>query len=447
MKDFTKGSIFPSLMAFTIPILLGNLLQNFYSIVDTFLVGRFISLNALAAIGSTGGTIFLIYALTQGLAIGFGVIISRYYGAGDHERMKKSIAMTYVLALVFSIICAVVCASGTTWLVTVMKTPEVIFQDTWTYTFIIAIGIPFTMAYNTLATVMRSLGDSKTPLYLLLLSCVLNIIGDIVLILVAHWGVFGVAIATISAQGISALLCYIYMVRKFPELKMHLADFRIDRVIVHQLLPLGLTSSLQFSVCSLGTMFVQAKANMLGADIVAAFSVGLKLEGLLSTFYPALGAAMTTFIAQNLGKEDYGRIRRGAGNALLISACATVLFVAVSFLFGRYLAMIFVDPSETAIIDMIERYIHAMTLFFMPLALIFIFRSSAQGLGSGMIPLWSSILELAARIIVAFTLILRIGFDGIMLSNILSWTSGGIYCIIAFYYRLRKMEGRKPTSI
>lgn len=443
MKDFTEGKIFPSIIAFTIPVLLGNLLQNLYAVVDTFLVGRFVSLNALAAIGSTGSTTFLIFALTQGLATGFGVIISRYFGAGDHEKMKKSIAMSYLLAFGLSIVFAIVGGFGTTWMITIMKTPEVIFQDAWTYTFIMAIGIPATMGYNTLATVMRALGDSKTPLYLLLISCILNIIGDVFLITVVHWGVFGVAIATISAQAISAVLCYIYMVRKFPELKMHASDFKIDMQIIRQILPLGLTSSLQFSVCSLGTMFVQAKANQLGADIVAAYSVGLKLEGLLSTFYPALGVAMTTFTAQNLGKEDYRRIRQGAKCSLIISASITVFLLAISFLWGRNLAMVFVDSSETVILDMIERYIHAMTIFFMPLALIFIFRSSSQGLGSGIIPLWSSILELLARLLVAFTLILKIGFDGLALSNVCSWTAGGVYCIIAFYYRLKKLEKRK----
>ena len=446
MKDLTKGRIFPNLIAFTIPVLLGNLLQNFYAVVDTFLVGRFVSLNALAAIGSTGSTTFLIFALTMGLATGFGVIISRYFGAGDHKNMKKAIAMTYVLSAGFSILFAVICGLSTTWMIRVMKTPDVIFHDAWIYTFISAVGIPFTMGYNTLATVMRALGDSKTPLYLLLVSCVLNIIGDIFLITVVHWGVFGVAIATITAQGISAILCYIYMVRKFPELKMHREDFSIDRRMIRQLLPLGLTSSLQYSVCSLGTMFVQAKANQLGADIVAAYAVGLKLEGLLSTFFPALGVAMTTFTAQNLGSGNFHRIRQGARCSIIMSFTMTLVFIAVGFLFGEKLALLFIEPGETEIIAEIVRYVRAITIFFMPLALIFIFRSSSQGLGSGLIPLWSSIFELLSRLVIAFTLIIPMGFDGLPLSNVVSWTTGGIYCIIAFYYRLRRMEKRHITT-
>ena len=440
--DMSSGKPARLLFFFMLPILGGNLFQQLYSMVDTFVVGRYVGVEALAAVGATGSMTFLILGFVVGLTAGFSVIISQKFGAKDPQSMRKAVAMSMLSACFLSFIVSTLAIHTTRPLLQILKTPENIIDDSYAYLIIIYIGIVATIYYNLFAAILRALGDSRSPLYFLLIASALNIAGDLAAVIGLGMGVRGVAAATVLSQTISALLCLLYIYKKYPSLHLSSQDWKIDWLMISRLLRIGLPSALQFSVCAIGVMIVQSVINESGSDTVAAYSVGVKIEQLVTQPLVTLGLAMATFSAQNLGSGRLDRVQQGIRSALLLCILFSALASGLVFLFGKQLALLFIEPSEQQVVAQTVQYLHIISYFFIPLGLIFVFRNTCQGLGSGLIPMLSSIQELIFRALVAVTLPPVLGYVGICLSSPIAWIAAALLLVVAYklqYTRLSRL--------
>ena len=336
--DMTAGSPFKIILNFTIPIFIGNVFQQFYNMADTIIVGKFVGTGALAAVGSVGTIVFLIIGFLQGLTAGFSVLTAQRFGAGDMKNMRKSVGTACVLSVIITVIMTAGSMLGMKRLLEFMNTPEDIFADAYAYIMIICGGIAATVLYNLLSGILRALGDSKTPLYFLILSALLNVGLDLFFIIVFHMGVAGAAYATVISQGVSGIGCLIYIVKKVPLLKMQAEDFRPEGYLVKMEMAVGIPMALQYSITAIGTMMVQSSLNLLGSLSVAAFTAANKIESVVTQAYVALGTTMATYCAQNIGAGDIKRIRRGFKSA------------TIYYRSGGYLSEMcgtFPDPSDS----------------------------------------------------------------------------------------------------
>ena len=430
----TKGSPYKLMIAFSIPLIFGNIFQQFYSMVDTIVVGRFVGVQALAAVGATSGFNFMVIGFAQGLTMGFSVIISQRYGAKDHANMKKAYAMGIYCALLCSLAISVFFTLFSKPLLELVRTPDDIIDDANTYISIIYMGLTAVIYYNLFSSVLRAVGDSKSPLIFLLISSVLNIVLDLVLVIVVPLGCAGVAIATVVSQLISAVSCYIYTTIRYPMFKLCRQDFKIDPFLCKRLLKIGLPGALQFSVCAIGVVIVQAAINNFGSDTVASYSVGVKIENVITVIYPVLGMAISTYAGQNLGAGDFDRIKSGFKASVVLMIISTALTTLLAHFSAEPLAYLFVDKQSTdpKIIDDCVFYVRTISYFFLFLGSIFVFRTGCQGLGSGTVPMISSISELVIRCITAFTLPDMLGYLGVVLASPLAWVAAGVICPVCY---------------
>ena len=440
--DMTKGSPLRLLLTFTIPLFIGNVFQQLYSMVDTIVVGRFVGVDALAAVGSTSGFSFMVVGFAQGLTAGFAVIVSQSYGARDMKMMRKSYAMGILCSALWSVVIAVLFYIFSEALLRLIDTPENIIKEANAYISIIYAGIGTAIFYNLFSSILRAVGDGRSPVYFLLLSSVLNIGLDLFFVIVIPLGCAGVAIATIIAQGISALVSLVYIRKRFPIFRFEKGDWKLDIPLCIRLTKIGIPGAVQFSVCALGVIIVQAAINGFGSDTVAAYSVGGKIENLVTQFFPALGMGISTFASQNLGAGDTARIRKGFRISFLIMCIGAFITFAIAYIFADKFSLIFMDSNSTSpeIISMAVQYVRTVAWFFIPLGMIFIYRTGSQGLGSGTIPLISSIAELVMRAIAAFTLPLALGYTGICFASPVAWCGAGFLIPFCYLYKMKKIE-------
>ena len=307
--DMTKGKPSELIVEFIIPIILGNIFQQMYNVADTVIVGQFVGVQALAAVGATGTISFLILGFMQGLTTGFTVLTSQRYGAGDTEGVKRSVGNAWILSAIVTAAMTILSAAGMDWLLRVMQTPSDIYEMARTYILIICLGMGFNILYNLLASMLRAVGNSRVPLYFLVLAAALNVVLDLVLIIVFHMGVAGAAVATIASQGVSGLLCLFYIWKKVPVLCVSREHFRPDKRCIRNQVSIGIPMALQFSITAVGTIMVQTALNMLGSVVVASYTVACKVEQFVTQAYSAMGMTMATYSAQNRGVGDLGRIR------------------------------------------------------------------------------------------------------------------------------------------
>lgn len=310
-KDMTTGSPLRIILLFSIPVLLGNLFQQFYNMVDTIIVGRYLGEEALAAVGSTGCLMFLVLGFANGIAQGFGVMVSHAFGAKDFKLLRHYVALSLILTLIISLLLTIPTVTASRLLLAWMHTPENIIAMADAYIKVIFAGILLTMAYNVLSGILRGIGDSRTPLYFLILSSVLNIILDVVLIVYTGLGTAGAAYATIIAQGVSAVLCFFYMYRKYDILRTRHEDYYLDSAGVKNMLAIGVPMALNYSITAIGTMIMQSAVNVFGSSVVAAFTAASKVSNIATQSMPTLGTAMATYCGQNLGAGKYDRIYAG----------------------------------------------------------------------------------------------------------------------------------------
>ncbi len=437
--DMTKGKPAGLIAKFIIPIIIGNIFQQMYSMVDTIIVGRFIGVDALAAVGATGSITFLILGFTQGLTTGFTVLTAQKYGAGDREGMRKSIGSALVLSVIVTIVMTIVSIVGMDWLLKVMNTPENIFEMTKEYIMVICAGICCNVLYNILASILRAIGNSVVPLVLLLISAVTNIVLDYVLIVYGHMGVAGAAYATIISQGLSGVLCLIYIIKAVPALHVEKRHFKPEQQCVRNQLSVGIPMALQFSITAVGTILVQAALNLLGSTVVASYSVSCKVEQLVTQPFGAMGATMATYCAQNRGINDLKRIQKGVKAANIMSAIYAVVIFGVVYRILPYAIRLFIAEDIELVLGYARTYIIICGACFIPLGMIFIFRNAMQGCGFGFAPMMGGVVELISRCVAAFIAARLLSYEGICCANAGAWITAGVFLWLAYRSVMKKM--------
>ena len=438
----TEGNPLKIILLFSIPVLLGNLFQQFYNMVDTIIVGQYLGEEALAAVGSTGCIMFLVLGFANGIAQGFGVMISHSYGAKDYKLLKHYVAISLILTVIISAILTVITVSTSRQLLLLMHTPDNIIEYANNYIQVIFAGIILTMSYNAAAGILRGIGDSKTPLYFLILSSFLNIFLDILLIVVIPLGTAGAAYATIISQGVSALFCYIYMFRKFDVLKLSREDIYLDRVGVINVLSVGIPMALNYSITAIGTMIFQSAVNVFGSSVVAAYTAASKVCNLATQTLPTLGTAMATYCAQNLGAGNIKRIFAGMRQAFFLCILAAALAAAICTLGGRFIVSWFISNPTEEIYAYAMQYLYTISWFMLPLAWIFAYRNALQGLNQGFVPMISGIVELVSRYIVILLFAKPFGYAGVCFADPAAWVTTGVLLLVTYISWKKKIEQR-----
>lgn len=439
-KDMTTGSPMKNIIRFCLPLMIGNLFQQFYNMADLIIVGRFVGKTALSAVGSVGSLNFLVVGSVIGLCTGFAVPIAQRFGARDETSLKKYVANIIYVSIVLGAVVTVAAVLLTNPLLKLLNTPADIYEDAYNYIVIIFAGIGATMFYNILAAIVRSLGDSKTPLYFLLFSSALNIGLDILLIAAFDMGVRGAAIATVFSQFVSGILCFIYVKRSFPVLHITPQTRRIDFAFIGNLLRNGLPMALQFSITAVGSVMLQSCVNGLGADPIAAITIGGKTQLMITLPSETIGATMATYCGQNLGAGNYERIKKGVSRGLILAACYTVIGFFVARFLGPYIALLFIDGSETAVIALVKEYINMGSYFYFILSALFVVRNSLQGLGYSATAMFAGIFELVARAIMGFGFVNTIGFAAACVSNPVAWLAADVFLFPAYFVVMKKVK-------
>lgn len=439
-NDMTKGSPMKLIIQFMIPMCLGNIFQQFYNIADSIIAGQFLGVDALAAIGSTGSLIFLVTGWLNGLTSGFSVWVAQWFGARKTDRMRHFIAMSIYICVAFVVVMTVGLLAANEPILRLMNAPENLLDDISSYMAIIYAGLVVTCAYNALAAVLRALGDSRSPLYFLIVSAVINVVLDIAFIVIFHMGVEGCAYATVIAQGISALLCLVYIIKKFPVLRLKKEDFRFSVNTVKKLLGLGIPMGLQFSITAIGTIIVQGAINVYGAVYMAGFSAAGKIQNIICTVFVAFGATIATYVGQNRGAGKMDRVKQGVRlTQMMILVCSVVLMAVIHF-FGKYMIFLFIDPAETEVLHAAEIYFNIVSWAYPFLGSIFLYRNALQGMGYGFVPMMGGVFELVARAAIVFVAAANAGFAQVCMSDPAAWIAALIPLIPYYIWVMRKAE-------
>ena len=439
-NDLTTGKPMKLIIGFTIPILLGNIVQQFYYVIDSIIVGQYLGVNALAAVGATGSLTFLVIGWIMGVTGGFTILIAQRYGAGDEKGMRHYVAMSCYLCIFMAVIMTVGLVLANGWILRIMNTPEEIYEDTYRFIEVIYYGLAATIAYNLLASVLRALGDSKTPLYFLVLSSLLNIVLDILFIAVFSMGVEGAGYATVISQAFAAVLSLFYMIKKYPVLRIKKEDARYSGASIKKLIGMGAPMGLQFSITAIGAMTVQVALNGLGPVYIAAYTTCGKIQNIITQAFPSLGASMATYTGQNTGAGRIDRVKEGVKAGIIITlGCSVVSMIAV-LAFGDSLVRLFITEDSSMAVEQSKIYFYAVAGFYPALGLIFVYRNALQGLGYGLLPLLGGIFELLARVLVVIVLSGPFGYIGICFANPVAWIFALIPLIPAYYYRMKRLN-------
>lgn len=408
--------------------------------VDTIIVGQFVGTKALAAVGATGTVNFLILGFLLGVSAGFTVPTAQEFGAGRMDRMRRSVGNAAILAFVITAVMTLVSCRYMRQLLTFMNTPEDIFSMSYTYIMIICAGMATQVLYNMMSSILRALGDSRTPLYFLILSAVLNIFLDLLLVITFQMGVAGAALATVVSQGVSGVLCIVYTALRVPVLRLKAADFIPDWTLMLTELRIGLPMAFQYSITAIGTIMVQSSLNLLGSMKVAAFSASVKIEQMMEQFFTAQGVAMASYCAQNTGAGRFDRIRTGIHRADRQGFLYAVIVGVIMFFFGKYFTYLFVSTDAALLIDDVGLYLRCAGIFLIPLAVIFIYRNSLQGMGYGLLPMIAGIVELIGRASLAIVSGHLRSYLGICLSSPFAWVLAAAYLLAAYHHAIRRKE-------
>ena len=438
--DLTEGTPWKIIMRFSIPLFFTFLLQQFYNMVDTIVVGQFLGKDALAGVGSTGAINFMIIGFCMGLANGFVIPVAQRYGAKDYKDMRRFVAnsiwLTVFFAAIMSITVCILCRS----VLIAMKTPTDILDLAYDYIFIIFAGIPITLAYNLLTGIIRSLGDSKSPLIFLLMAAVANIGFDILSVTVLKLGVRGPAFATLLAQAFSVVLSLWCIKTKFPILKMEPGEWKLHGKHIGILCKMGIPMGLQYSITAIGTMMVQSALNMLGSYAVAAFTAGSKIEQIFTQAFVAQGTASATYNAQNIGAGKLERVREGFRASHFIGIIYSVVVGSFLFFAGKYFAYLFISDNIEEVLPMVAIYVKCVALFFIPLYFVNVLRNGIQGMGYGLLPMMAGVAELAGRGITATIAAGKSSYVGTCLASPVAWVFASVLLWGMYFYVMKDMS-------
>ena len=439
-NDMTSGSPVRLILQFMIPVCLGNIFQQFYNVADSIVAGQFIGVDALAAIGSTGSLMFFVTGWLNGLSSGFAILVSQWFGAKRYDQMRHYVAMSVYLSAAFAIVMTAGLLILNEPILRMMNFSDEIMPDVTAYMEIIYAGLIVTAVYNSLAGFLRALGDSRSPLYFLIISALINVVLDIAFIIFLGMGVEGCAYATVIAQGISALLCFIYILKRYPILHLKKEDFRISFRSFGRLLALGIPMGLQFSITAIGTIIVQGAVNVYGEVYMAGFAAAGKLQNIVATVFTAFGATIATYVGQNRGAGKMDRVKTGVKYTQIMILIWSVITMVVIYFFGKYMMLLFVSPSETEVIDAAVMYFRAVFWCYPFLGSIFLYRNTLQGMGYGLIPMLGGVFELAARAGIVMLVAGRTSFVGVCLSDPAAWIAALIPLVPYYIYTMRKWE-------
>lgn len=439
-KEMTSGASFPLILNFTLPLLLGNLLQQTYSLMDAAIVGKYLGINALASVGASTSVVFLIFGFCTGCCSGFSIPVAQKFGARDYVTMRRFISVSLKISGVMSVALAIITSLLCAYILRTMQTPENIFDGAYTYLLITFIGIPSIFFYNLLSGIIRALGDSKTPFWFLLLSSVLNIILDLFCIIVLGWGVAGAAIATVFSQGVSSVLCYIYMNRKYEILKTTPSERRFRSDIARQLLGIGVPMGLQFSITAIGSIMLQSANNALGTACVAAFTAAMRIKMFFMCALDSLGIAMATYSGQNYGAGKPIRIWQGIKSSYVMMLVYVAAINIIIWCFAEKFALLFIDPSETEVIKDTALFLHINLSFFPLLGSLIILRYTIQGAGYTKLAMFSGVSEMVARIMVSLVVVPLFGYLGVCYGDPTAWLFANLFLTPAFIYVYRRLK-------
>lgn len=442
VRDMTQGSPMKLILNFTIPILFGTLFQQCYNIVDTLIVGRFLGVQSLAAVGSTGSVCFLTLGFFVGLCSGFAIPLAHKFGAGDYVGLRKFTAncvwLTIGFAVFLTTLTVLLCENVLTW----MQTPADIFEGAHSYLIAIFWGISAMMLYNMVSAIIRSLGDSKTPVYFLIMASFLNIALDILFIVNLEMGVAGAAWATVVSEGIAGVCCLIYMIKKFDILHIRKEEWAPNAHMMGTLCGMGIPMGLQYSITAVGSVIMQRATNALGSLAVASVTAASRIGGFLGSPFEALGNAMATYGGQNVGAKKLDRIGIGLKACLKLGLTYCVIALVIALGSGRFLVTLFVEAEESGAISNAVLYLLINTGCYCLLAFVNIVRFLIQGMGFSRFAILAGVLEMIARTLVAFVLVPRLGFLGTCLGDPVAWIFADAFLIPAYFHVMKVLRKR-----
>ena len=442
-RDLTEGRPMKRIVFFALPMLFGVLFQQLYSFVDTAVVGRFLGAERLAAVGATGSVNFLVIGLCLGLCSGFSIPIAQAFGAKDEREMRRcvyhAVVLSGVLSLLFAVLSTVFCKP----LLRLMNTPEEIIDASASYISIIFAAIPCCVLYNMASGILRSLGDSRTPVVFLVMASLVNIVLDLVLIIVCGMDVAGAAVATAASQLLAGIGCVIVMIRRFPVLHMNREDRQFDFRLARKMLGIGLPMGLQFSITAIGSVMVQWSVNGLGVNAVAAVSGGVKISMFFACVFDALASTMATFAGQNMGARKLDRIHQGLRCASVLGIIYCALAFGVVALFAQPLLSLFIDADAAPeVMSMSVLYLTINAAFYIPLLFVNIVRLSIQGMGYTRVAMLAGLFEMIARTAVALFVVPSAGFTGACFANPAAWVMADLFLIPCYFQIMRVVRQR-----
>lgn len=434
------------ILMFMVPVYLGNIFQQFYNLADAMVAGRFLGVDALAAIGSTTSLIFLVIGWLNGITSGFAILIAQCFGAGKYDQMRHYLAMSIYLCIGFTILMTAGLLRFNVPILEMMNAPDELVRDIADYLAIIYGGLFVTAAYNGLAAVLRALGDSRSPLYFLIISAIINVFLDIIFIAYFHMGVEGCGYATVIAQGISAILCLVYMIKKFSILKLEKRNWEFSFSSAAKLLGLGVPMGLQFSITAIGTIIVQGAVNIYGAAYMAGYSAAGKIQNMISTIFIAYGATIATYVSQNRGAGKMERVHQGVRICQIMILITSVFVMGAVWFGGPFLTALFIENTETEAMEAAMVYYKAVVLFYPFLGSIFLYRNALQGLGYGLVPMMGGVFELLARAAVIMAAG-GFGFLGVCMADPMAWLAALIPIVPYYFVKMKQIKNGKGELV
>lgn len=452
IKDLTDGEPLKVILLFSVPLLIGNIFQQLYNISDIVIVGRTLGVDALASVGAVAPLFALILFAVVGMNNGFAVITGQRFGAQDYVGVRRSVTISTILSTAFTAFFTVVFSLLMKPVLFMMNVPHEIMHNAFWYIQICIWGLITVNFYNLLASIVRALGDSKTPLYFLIFASVLNVFLALLFILKFHWGVPGSAVAVVLSQGVSALMCIIYIKFKFPILHTKKEEWMFDflhneedRQIAKEHLAVGIPMAVQFSVLGIGVLIIQSVCNSFGANVIAAFTAALRIEQIATMPMISFGVALAAFVAQNFGAQKIHRIKQGVKRGSIINVILSIVMAVVMRYWGSHIVQLFIGKVNPDVIKIAHDYLWISTLFYFFLGQIFIYRNAMQGMGRPLIPLTSSCAELMVRAYAAGYLAVQYGYFGVFYAGPIAWLSAAIIVALGYYINIRKIDRKYKT--
>lgn len=439
-KTLIQGTPWRVILLFALPLLIGNIVQQLYHVIDAIVVGQSISVNALAAVGVTGSLLFLFMGFAWGMTSGFAIPTAQAFGAGNDRALKESVVAGTILTGLVSIILTIATPLLAEPLLVLMKTPAELLPDATTFAVVSFLGVSCTMFFNYLSAIIRAIGDSRTPLIFLVLACVLNIVLVVLFVTVLGFGVGGAALATVLSQLASVLACLWYVKKKVPILHISRSEWKASRKELVRQLKIGVPMGFQASIIAIGTLIVQVKLNEMGAQAVAAYTAATRVDGLAVAFLASMGLACSTFVAQNYGAREFQRIRVGVKQSIIVSTIASLILAVVLITAGSPIVRLFVGSGEEDVVSMAHWYLVVNGVLYFVLGWLFVWRGALQGLGRTLVPMLTGLTELIGRVLTAITLGAIFGFAGIVWGNPVAWLAAVVLLFPAWRRALKDLK-------